>query len=300
MIKHTISVSEHPARLKLRDDQLILIFDNNQEKTYACEDIGVLVLEHPAIQISSAVINALLNEGAVIIFCDQKHIPSGILLPVAKHTEVVLKLHDQIEAKQPNQKRLWQQIVQGKIYAQANVSNSPAKEILMKFALRVRSGDPDNIEAQASRYYWERMFPRQYAAGERRDPESDSLFNTLLNYGYGIVRASVARALVSAGLHPALGIHHHRRNNPFCLADDLMEPFRPIVDRRVFELLEQESEAATFCSHHRRSLLELLAEPYLFEQQQGPFMAILPRYIASFFRVLRGNEHKLRIPTFKQ
>ena len=299
MIKHTLEISQRPARLSLRKKQLVIHLDEG-ERTFACEDIGVLVLQNPAISLSSALLNELLECGAVVVICYERHLPSGLLLPTISHTQLVPRLMAQLESGQPARKKAWKAIIQGKIIAQRNEIGPPASNGLNRLAENVRSGDPDNFEAQAARIYWPAMFPERYAVDDKRDPKSESLFNSALNYGYAIVRASVARSLVSAGLHPALGVFHHRRDNPFCLADDVMEPLRPLVDRTVKKLLIESPQSKTgeLLPEHRRALLKLLNTDVTFSEPKGPLMAILPRCIASFYRLLVRDSDKLIIPTY--
>jgi CRISPR-associated protein Cas1 len=299
MIKHTLEISQRPARVSLRKKQLVIHLDEG-ERTFSCEDIGVLVLQNPAISLTSALLNALLESGAVVVICNERHLPSGLLLPTITHTELVPRLMSQIETGQPARKYAWKAIIQAKIIAQRNEIDPHAAVALNRLAQTMRSGDPDNHEAQAARIYWPSMFPDHYAAGDKRDPKSESLFNSALNYGYAIIRASVARSLVSAGLHPALGVFHHRRNNPFCLADDVMEPLRPLVDRTVKELLadSKEPQDGTLHPEHRRALLELLNTTVTFSQTRGPLMAILPRYISSFYRLLVRESDNFEVPTY--
>lgn len=299
MIKHTLEISQRPARLSLRKKQLVIHLDEG-ERTFACEDIGVLVLQNPAISLSSALLNALLESGVVVVICNERHLPSGLLLPTITHTELVPRLMSQLETGQPARKQAWKAIVQAKIIAQRNEIESPAAIALNRLAQTIRSGDPENHEAQAARIYWPSMFPERYAASDKRDSESESLFNSALNYGYAIIRASVARSLISAGLHPALGVFHHRRNNPFCLADDVMEPLRPLVDRTVKKLLAETTtqEDGKLLPEHRRALLELLNTTVTFSGTQSPLMAILPRYIASFYRLLVRERDTLIVPTY--
>jgi CRISPR-associated protein Cas1 len=274
------------------------------ERTFACEDIGVLVLQNPAISLSSALLNSLLESGAVVVICNEKHLPSGLLIPTINHTELVPRLMAQLEAGQPARKQAWKAIIQAKILAQRNEVHAPARIALNRLAESVRSGDPDNHEAQAARIYWPAMFPDRYAVNDKRDPESESTFNAALNYGYAIIRAAVARALVSAGLHPALGVFHHRRGNPFCLADDVMEPLRPLVDRTVKLMLgsgpelPRDKSVSSLLPEHRRQLLELLNTSVNFSETSGPLMAVLPRYISSFYRLLVRENDRLETPTY--
>ena len=199
MIKHTLEISQRSAHLSLRKRQMVITFDK-EERTFACEDIGVLVLQNPAISLTSALLNSLLENGAVVVICDHRHLPSGLLLPTITHTELGPRLAAQLEAGIPARKQVWKAIIKAKIIAQSNEVEAPANTALRRLAENVRSGDPDNHEAQAARIYWPAMFPKHYAKSDKRDPKSESLFNSALNYGYAIVRAAVARALVSAGL----------------------------------------------------------------------------------------------------
>ncbi|MDB4503008.1 type II CRISPR-associated endonuclease Cas1 [Akkermansiaceae bacterium] len=298
MIKHTLEISERAARLSLSHGQLIIRLDD-AERRFPCEDVGVLILQNPAISLSAAILNALLKSGAVVVISDEKHLPSGLLLPTISHTELVPRMMAQVEAGQPARKNAWKAIVMAKIKAQAQEVDPPAETALIRLSESVRSGDPDNHEAQAARIYWSSMFRERYELNDKRDPEGESFFNSALNYGYAIIRAAVARAIVAAGLNPALGVFHHRRNNPFCLADDIMEPLRPLVDRTVKEIIaESGASASELTSIHRRRLLELLSKPVSYGESDGPLMAVLPRYVNSFFRLLVRESTNLEVPTY--
>ncbi|SHI50897.1 CRISPR-associated protein, Cas1 family [Rubritalea squalenifaciens DSM 18772] len=299
LIKHTLEISERPASVSLRNHQL-LIRAGELERRYACEDVGVLILEHPGITISAAAVNELLTEGAVVLFCGANHLPTGMLLPTITHTELVPRMMNQLQADQPSRKRLWKEIVRSKIQAQAANVTEPYKRKLGHLASKVKSGDPENREAQAAKIYWPAYFPDQYGAGMARDYNCSSFFNSALNYGYAIMRAAVARALVSAGLLPALGVFHKRRDNPYCLADDVMEPLRPIVDTRVKELLQDTAHGDTqpnsLEKEHRAALLSLLSERVTCGDFEGPLMVALPRYISSFYRMLTKEAYTLLPP----
>jgi CRISP-associated protein Cas1 len=258
------------------------------------------VLQHPGIHLSAAAVIELLAAGAVIIFCDEKRLPSGILLPVSQHSQTASRMSNQIDAGAPARKNAWKLIIRAKILAQAGEVNTPAKDKLLRLAQKVKSGDPENLEAQAGRVYWSARFPTQYKKGERRDPSSESNFNVLLNYGYSILRAATARAIVAGGLQPTLGVFHHRRDNAYCLADDLMEPMRPLVDRIVGEILTQADEpvCAALNSTNRRALLDVLSRRVEFGGSSGPLMAVLPRYVTNFYAVLTRQQNKLLFPVF--
>jgi len=304
MIKHTLEIAERGARLSLRRKQLLIDFSREEEpRSFACEDIGLLVLQHPAITISSAVLCALLEAGAAVLFCDNRHQPQGLLLPTQSRTELVPRLHAQISAAVPVKKRIWQNLIQAKLRAQSRLVQEPARQKLLKLSASVKSGDPDNREGVGARIYWSAAFPEIYAMGDQRSPDGDSWFNRALNYGYAVIRAAMARNIVSAGLHPALGVHHHNRDNPFCLADDLMEPFRPLVDgtvRELFAMRSHEPANPTLLPEDRRSLLSLLTHEMAHKETSGPLDVVLPRYVNGIYRIMAGESRKLEIPVSKQ
>jgi len=304
LIKRILEISGRAFHLSVRDDQLRLQAPGHSKAkplhSVPCEDLGVLVIEHPQVTFSQSVITRLTAWGATIVFCGPDHLPAALALPVSRNTEVVSRLQDQIAASKPRQKRIWQQLVIAKIRAQAE--NLPHDELTAKklrvLAGQVRSGDPANVEAHAARLYWG-VWLDSPPGGQRfrRDIEGDGI-NALLNYGYAILRAAVARALVSAGLQPALGIHHKNRSNAFALADDLLEPLRPLVDRTVQALARQGLTQLT--SQGKRELLALLHALVEFNGQTGPLMVVLHRYTAGFLRCLQGREKKLVVPRQRQ
>ncbi len=309
MIKHTLEVSARPALLKLRNKQLIIASGEGEEKkeaSFSCEDVGVLILQHPAISLSSALLNALLENGCVVVICNDRHLPSGLLLPTVTHTELVPRMKVQLEASQPAKKRAWQAITRSKILAQLNNLNpvegfDDRKARLKKLAENVKSGDPENYEAQAAKLYWSAYFKDVYDAGDKRLPSGESLFNACLNYGYAILRASVARAIVGSGLQPALGVHHHGRGNAYCLADDLMEPLRPLVDKVIKEKILSKPELASATSlsrEHRQPLLELLSAQVSFGEFTGPLLVSLSRYTSHFLRYLNKETDQWVSPKF--
>lgn len=271
-----------------------------------CEDVGLLLVDQPAVTYSHAALTALLDHDAAVVLCGRNHLPAGLLLPIGEHSQVVWRIRDQITATKPALKRIWKQIVCAKIRAQA--ANLPplttSRSKLLSLARGVRSGDPENVEAQAARVYWSAwrsgltrvdMPPGAAGAatGFRRDPDGPAP-NNLLNYGYAVVRAAVARAIVAAGLLPAIGVKHCNRSNAFCLADDLVEPLRPMVDAVVAELVcggELELSPVS-----KRALLELLAADTCVGTTAGPLMVGLHRYVAGFHRCLTGEADELECP----
>ncbi|WP_309386431.1 type II CRISPR-associated endonuclease Cas1 [Cerasicoccus frondis] len=296
MVKHTLEFTERCTHLNLRHGQLVVCL-RDEERTFACEDIGVVVLQEAATSVSTAALNALLESGAAVVICNKRFLPTGMLLPLATHTELVPRMQAQLRADRPALKQAWRQTVIAKIKAQAALLDNPQRKRLEEMQQRVRSGDSDNYEAQAACVYWPSYFPQQYHQGDKRDAEGETLFNACLNYGYSIIRAAVARAIVTAGMVPALGMEHHRRNNPYCLADDLMEPLRPLVDQQVKTILATECDTnATLKRHHRNQLLKLLTSPYRMNGRTGPLLAVLPEYINGYFRFITKEAKTINFP----
>jgi CRISPR-associated endonuclease Cas1 subtype II len=218
-----------------RDPESGLRARDTQRQTIPFADIAVLVTSHPQISFTQAVLAGLAAAGGMFIVSNEKHMPAAMLLPLSTHSTQTERFARQAAVSLPTRKRAWQQIVQAKLRVQARLlqETAGADQGLLLMAGKVRSGDPDNLEAQAARIYWQALFGKD-APGKsfRRDPKGEGI-NVHLNYGYAVLRAIVARALCASGLHPSLGVHHHNRYDTFCLADDLMEPFRPLVDRVV-------------------------------------------------------------------
>ncbi|RKY25026.1 MAG: type II CRISPR-associated endonuclease Cas1, partial [Planctomycetota bacterium] len=227
MTERVLDLSEEPARLRVRYGQLVIRRSGMPDAAVPLVDLAVLVASNPQVSYTNAVLAGLAEAGGTFITCDRKHQPAGMLLPLRSHSLQAERFARQASASQPTRKRLWRQIVRAKIRAQSNLlkklyGNDRGLSALIS---RVKSGDPQNLEAQASRRYWPALFADK---SFRRDPDREDQ-NRFLNYGYAIIRAIVARAICAAGLHPSLGLHHHNRYNAFCLADDLLEPLRPIA-----------------------------------------------------------------------
>ena len=203
-------------------------------------DLAVILVAHPQVTYTQAVLSGLAAAGGVFVACDGRNLPVGMMLPLAAHHAQAERFAAQARAPLPVRKRLWRQIVRAKINAQAAllVELRGTDFGIEAMAGRVHSGDPSNVEARAARRYW----PRVFADLDFRRHRENEDQNVLLNYGYAVLRAIVARAICAAGLHPSLGIHHHNRYDAFCLADDLMEPFRPAVDRAVAEYMGTHDE----------------------------------------------------------
>jgi len=292
MIRHIVEVSQEPAHLCVRLEQLVLKNGDRILGSIPCEDVGVVVVDNPAASYSHAALATLARSDAVLVVCGPDHLPAAVLLPLADHSQITWRIAEQVAVSRPRRKRLWKQLVQAKIRAQAaNLPTDwPAHGKLLDLARQVRSGDPSNLEAQAARIYWENWLPE---VEFRRNPDLGGL-NALLNYGYAILRAAVARALIAAGLLPALGLFHSNRANAFCLADDLVEPLRPLMDDRVRDLFRQGYEDLS--QEAKGRLLEILQEPVRLGRRRGPLMVSLHRMVASLVRCYQGEAKKLEIP----
>jgi CRISPR-associated protein Cas1 len=292
MIKRTIEISDGPTFLCIELDQLVLQRQGAEIGRVPVEDIGLLIVDHHSTTYTQAVFTRLLNAGAGVVVCDQQHLPAGILLPYQGNELVAQRVALQAAVKLPVKKRLWQQIVRHKIRGQVKnlPGDDPAGPAMLELARRVRSADASNCEGQAAALYWPAIF-----GGEFRRDRFGLPPNNLLNYGYMVLRAAVARAIASAGLHPAFGLHHHHRNNAFCLADDLVEVFRPMVDGVVIELallrrhLELDRQS-------KQLLLGLLTREVKIGEQTGPLMVGLHRMMGSLVRCYEGLQQELDLP----
>jgi CRISPR-associated protein Cas1 len=311
VIKRTIEISRNPAHLSVRLDQLLIqphdapgpAGDAAPTASIPCEDLGVVIVDHDRCTYSHHALAKIAEHGGVLIVCGRDHLPAAVLLPVADHTQVVWRINDQIAISKPRRKQLWQQIVQHKVRAQAHNLPEGASErsFLLALARDVRSGDPGNVEAHAAKVYWSRWLKSSRtgaapgASSFRRLPDGLDPLNTMLNYGYAVLRASVARAIVAAGLTPALGIHHSNRSNAFCLADDLVEPLRPIIDRRVRHL-HFTAGLAELNQTAKAGLLAVLGEPAVTADESGPLMVGIQRYVASFVKSMTSDAADLDVP----
>jgi CRISPR-associated protein Cas1 len=309
MTERILDFSERPARLNVRNGLLVIDLSSQRsgsdpesglrnrdssEQTIPLADIAVLIAAHPQISFSHAVISGLAEAGGMFIACNERRMPCAMLLPLDNHSTQTERFQAQANLPLPNRKRLWQQIVKAKIRAQARLLKELTEQDwgLDMLAATVRSGDPQNIEARAARIYWRNLFGED---NFRRNPEGEGL-NPPLNYGYAILRAITARALCAAGLHPSLGIHHHNRYDTFCLADDLMEPFRPIVDRSVAELREQRENDPVLDRETKRAILEALLARFTADGESRTLFDWVSRTASSLASAIEGGEKQLEIP----
>ena len=296
MIKRTLYFG-NAAYLSLKDNQLVVKKPNEDVRTAAIEDIGFIILDSPQVTITNALIGALLENNCAIINCGKTHLPEGLLLPLAGNTLQSERFNIQIEASLPLKKQLWQQTVQQKITNQATVLHQ-VRGIEVKnmhaWANSVRSGDVDNREAVAAAYYWKEMFPD--IADFIRD-RTGIPPNNLLNYAYAILRGIVARALVASGLLPTFGIHHHNRYNAYCLADDIMEPYRPIADKLVVEVIKQQrSIPDDLTTEIKASILQLPTKEVLIDGNRSPLMNAISATTASLYKCFTGECRKITYP----
>lgn len=298
MIERLIDISEEPARLSLRLEQLVIRTDGAEPATIPLDEIAALVVSHPQVTYTHAALAGLVRAGAAVVICDSRHLPSGLLLPLTGHSVQAERFAQQAAVSRPTRKRLWGQIVQAKVTAQGRLLEDlhGRDQGLPALARTVRSGDPDNVEARASRRYWPALFADPHF---RRDPQAEDQ-NRFLNYGYAVLRAVVARALCAAGLHPSLGLHHHNRYDAFCLADDLMEPFRPLVDRAVVRLLAKTAPEAPLDRETKAGLLAALTGRLELGGESRTLFDILGRVAASLAAVFAGSRAKLALPDFNQ
>lgn len=299
MIKRTICLS-HPAYLSLRNGQLVVKLEKHDDEpekqaTIPIEDIGVVVLDHRQITLTHGVMAALLDNNAAVVTCDNSHMPVGLMLPLEGHTVQQERFQDQLGSSLPLRKQLWQQTVQQKILNQAAL----LKELhdietgnMRQWAKEVLSGDSTNLEGRAAAFYWSKMFPTIPDFTRSRD---GAYPNALLNYGYAILRAVIARALVGSGLLPTLGIHHHNRYNAYCLADDIMEPYRPYVDRLVVETMAVccDVEVTTAIKSH---LLTIPTLEVHIGGQRSPLMVAASQTTASLARCFSGEGRRVVYP----
>jgi CRISPR-associated protein Cas1 len=254
MTDRILDLSEHPAYLSVNNGLLVIAQDGREDQTVPLADLAVVVVSHPQVKYTHAVLAGLTAAGASFVTCDVRHLPVGMLLPIDAHYVQTERFALQAQAPLPMRKRLWQEIVRAKVRAQGRLLAAlhGNDQGLLALAGDVKSGDTANVEAQASRRYWPALFADP---AFRRDREAEDQ-NRLLNYGYAILRAIVSRAICAAGLHPSLGLHHHNRYNPFCLADDLMEPLRPVVDKAVCDLTCAAGAALEMDRRTKTALLE--------------------------------------------
>lgn len=307
MIKKTLYFG-NPTYLSLRSEQLIIklpevekgdlpdSFKQEATRTIPIEDIGVVVLDHKQITLTQGVIEKLLENNCALITCGSNRMPVGLMLPLCGNTTQNERFRSQLNISLPLQKQLWQQTVQYKIHNQASVLGGMRGTIvknMQAWVKEVKSGDPDNLEARAAAYYWRNLFPEipDFTRDRGGCPP-----NNLLNYGYAILRAVVARSLVISGLLPTLGIHHHNRYNAYCLADDIMEPYRPYVDELVVKIVDSGVDCSELTKEIKSQLLTIPVIDVVINGERSPLMIAVGQTTASLYKCFSGELRKIMYP----
>lgn len=311
MIKRTLYfgnpayLSTKLAQLEIRlpevvnNDTLSETFKENAIKKVSIEDIGVVVLDHKRITITQGAIAALLDNNVAVITCDEQRMPSGLMLPLSGNTTQSERFRHQIDASLPLKKQLWQQTIQYKILNQRAVLKSSRRlkcSNMEVWAKEVKSGDTENLEGRAAAYYWQNLFGEIDGFRRSRDGVPP---NNLLNYGYAILRAVVARALVGSGMIPTLGIHHHNRYNAYCLADDIMEPYRPYVDKLVVEMVDSGMDISKLTTDIKSKLLSIPILDVVINGKRNPLMIGVGITTASLYKCYSGELRKIAYPTME-
>lgn len=312
MIKKTLYFG-NPAYLSLRMGQMVIklpevetvkdlpdVLKKQAEVTKPIEDIGVVVLDNRRITVTQGLLEALLETNCAVITCDSRSMPVGLMLPLYGNTTQNERFRCQLDSSLPLRKQLWQQTIKAKIANQAAVlshcSGDPAKTML-RWADDVRSGDPDNIEGRAAAYYWKNFFSSVCGLETFTRDREGLPPNNLLNYGYAILRAVVARALVSSGMLPTLGIHHHNRYNAYCLADDIMEPYRPYVDELVFTIVsEYGADGLELTKEIKARLLSIPTLDVTIGDRRSPLMVAATQTTASLYKCFSGELRRIVYP----
>jgi CRISPR-associated protein Cas1 len=298
----------NPAYLSTHLDQLVVrlpeaenaaaLPDSFKKDTHAripIEDIGVVILDHQQIIVSQALMAKLLAHNVAIVTCDYTHMPAGLMLNLSGHTLQVERFKHQIESSAPLRKQLWQATIKAKIRNQALLLQRyqlPAHNLL-QWAKEVASGDATHLEARAAAHYWQHLFAEIPGFVRQREGPPP---NHLLNYTYAVLRAIVARSLVGSGLLPTLGIHHHNRYNHYCLADDIMEPYRPFADAIVKQLVLQGKASEPLTPEIKKQLLAIGQTDVVFEDERSPLMVGIQRTTASLARCFEGTAKKIQYP----
>ena len=307
MIKRTLYFG-NPAYLSLKNCQLLLRlpevvkndsltveFKKEAERLIPIEDIGVIIIDNKQITITQGLLDALLNNNSAVIMCDSSRMPSGLFLPLCVNKTQSERFSHQLAATTPLKKNLWQQTIQAKVFNQSQVLKSRGVEVrnMLAWIDRVKSGDPDNFEARAAAYYWRNLMSNVDKFTRDRDGIAP---NNLLNYGYAILRAIVARGLVASGLLPTFGIHHHNRYNAYCLADDIMEPYRPYVDRVVCDIMDEYDNYSELNSSIKSRLLTIPVIDVVINEQRSPLMIAVGTTTASLYKCYSGESRKILFP----
>lgn len=312
MIKRTLCFT-NPAYLSLKDRQMVIrlpeveksdipdVLKKESVRTIPVEDIGVVVLDNRQITITHGLLEALLENNCSVVTCDSRSMPVGLMLPLCGNTVQSERFRDQLDASVPLKKQLWQQTVKAKIDNQAAVLAACAGAetgCMRRWSADVRSGDPDNLEGRAAAYYWKSLFADVPGLSSFTRDRQGIPPNNLLNYGYAILRAVIARSLVSSGLLPTLGIHHHNRYNAYCLADDIMEPYRPLVDSLVFDIVNEYGgdTPEDITKELKMRLLGIPVTDVKIGGKRSPLMVAATQTTASLYKCFTGEARRIAYP----
>jgi CRISPR-associated protein Cas1 len=293
MNNRILDLSEIPVRLNVDNACLMVTPQDAQPSRIPLSDIAAVISSHPQNSYSHSALSALASVGSIFVACDEKHLPVGMMVPIHGHFTAGERMVRQSEAPLPIKKRAWQAIIKAKILSQARLLKKigrpePGLELL---ASRVRSGDPENIEAAASRRYWTALFGNSF----RRDREAPDI-NRHLNYGYAVLRAITARAICAVGLHPGLGLHHHNRYDPLALASDLMEPFRSIVDEEAVLISDRYGIMSEFNRECKMGILSSLTSRFSNTQEARTLFDWMERMSSSLVAVYAKEKTDISIP----
>ncbi|MBP5366281.1 MAG: type II CRISPR-associated endonuclease Cas1 [Bacteroidales bacterium] len=307
MIKRTLYFG-NPAYLSLKNEQLVIklpevenagvseLLKREATRTVSIEDIGMVILDDKCITVTQGLLEKLLANNVALLTCSSAHMPVGLMLPMDGNTTLTERWRVQMEASVPLRKQMWQQTVQQKIRNQAAVLASKRGAVvknMLAWATEVKSGDTENLEARAAVYYWRNAFPAIKDFARNRD----GVFpNVLLNYGYAILRAVVARALVASGLMVQMGIHHRNKYNAYCLADDIMEPYRPYVDRIVMNMADQSEPSEELTKEQKVELLQLPTTEVVIDGHRSPLAVAASATSASVYKCFCGESRKITYP----
>ena len=310
MIKRTLYFG-NPAYLSMRNSQLVIrlpevekssvlpdSFKKEAVATIPIEDIGVVFLDHKQITVTQSLIEALLSNNVALITCDNAHMPVGLMLPLDGNHIQSERFRSQITATLPLKKQLWAQTIAAKIQNQAHLLRTLHGTETGNMKRWLSDLKPDNaaeLEARAAVYYWKNIFPSHPGFTRGREGEPP---NNLLNYGYAILRAVIARALVGSGLLPTFGIFHRNKYNAYCLADDIMEPYRPFVDKAVYELTASQTDISVLNTDIKTTLLSIPTTDVLLGNRRHPLMIAAAHTTASLSRCFNGESRKILYPTF--
>lgn len=298
MIKRTLFFS-NPAYLSTKNKQLVINYpeEGKETKTVPIEDVGMLVLENQQITITNGLLSKLIQNKAAIINCDAYHLPISLLQPLVGHSEQTERIKYQLDASIPLKKNLWQQTISAKITNQASFLEQRGTPVqkMRKWAAEVKSGDIENHESRAAVYYWQHIFGLDnFTRGQK-----GAAPNHLLNYGYAILRGITARALVSSGMLPSVGIFHKNKYNAFCLADDVMEPYRVYVDVLVNDIVQSGEPYEELTTSLKMNILQLSTMDVIMDGNYSPLMVAMSRTTTSLFECFAGISRKVLYPEYR-